>query len=324
MSRLKGPFHIDAEDSTILADSQTRTRLIEGLEDRLNRIESFVMSDLVSESLDTKVGNALKERHSPAEPNGRTIASTQCYPSRPAPTPTPAKTRSSCSSLTNNTATPLSESSGLTPTTVEAKSTEFLHTDPKGQSHYIGKRHRQSIMSATADHGTGSASGFSIFSPKGIAWINEKVGDGRFMSVISSAKSGDCSEPEIYGEISSRRLYQRLPPKEETRALLKEFFSFQHVYPLYHESTFMSLFEAHFIQEYEEVLGPGWWASLNMLLAIAHRIRVLRDLTLQDEEDKALLYFKNAMAVLTDLLLRIPHILNVQALLAMVGLGVVS
>ena len=105
---------------------------------------------------------------------------------------------------------------------------------------------------------------------------------------------------------------------------MKEFFSFQHVYPLYHESTFMSLFETHFIQEYEEVRGPGWWASLNMLLAIAHRIRVLRDLTLQDEEDKALLYFKNAMAVLTDLLLRIPHILNVQALLAMVGLDVGS
>lgn len=144
------------------------------------------------------------------------------------------------------------------------------------------------------------------------------------MSVISSAKGEDCSEPRIYAEISSRRLYQRLPSKEETRTLLKEFFSFQHVYPLYHESTFMSLFETHFTQEYEEVHGPGWWASLNMLLAIAHRIRVQRDLTLQDEEDKALLYFKNTMAVLTDLLLRVPHILNVQALLAMVGLSIGS
>jgi hypothetical protein len=139
------------------------------------------------------------------------------------------------------------------------------------------------------------------------------------MSVVSSAKSKDCGGPEIYAEISSRRLYQRLPPKEETRALLKEYFSFQNVYPLYRESTFMSLFETHFTQEYAEVHGPGWWASLNMLLAIAHRIRVLRDLTLQDEEEIALLYFKNAMAVLTDLLLRMPHILNVQALLAMVG-----
>lgn len=146
MSRLKGPFHIDAEDSTMFADSPTRTKLIEGLEGRLNRIESFVMSDLVSESLDMKVTNALRERHSPAEPNGRTIASTHCYPSRPASTPITAKTRSSRSI---NTATPLSESSGLTTPTVEAKSTEFLHTDLKGQSHYIGKRYRQSIMSAT-------------------------------------------------------------------------------------------------------------------------------------------------------------------------------
>ena len=144
------------------------------------------------------------------------------------------------------------------------------------------------------------------------------------MSVISSAKGEDCSEPRIYAEISSRRLHQRLPSKEEAHALLKEYFSVQHVYPLYRESTFMSLFETHFTQEYEEVHGPGWWASLNMLLAFARQVRVLRDLTLQDEEDMALLYFKNALAVLTDLLLRVPHILNVQALLAMVGLSVGS
>jgi hypothetical protein len=123
-------------------DSQTRTKLIEGLEDRLNRIESFVMSDVVSESLDVKVGNRLKERHSPDEPNGRTIASAHSYPSHLAPTPVPAKTRSPRSSLANSTATPLSESSVLTKTTVEVKSTEFLHTDFKGRSHYIGEGHR--------------------------------------------------------------------------------------------------------------------------------------------------------------------------------------
>jgi hypothetical protein len=144
------------------------------------------------------------------------------------------------------------------------------------------------------------------------------------MSIISSAKGENCSGPEIYADLSSRRLHQRLPSKEETRALLKEYFGVQHVYPLYRESKFMALFETHFTQEYEEAHGPGWWASLNMLLAFARQVRVLRDLTLQDEEDIALLYFKNAMAVLTDLLLRVPHILNVQALLAMVCLSIGS
>jgi len=142
MSPPKGPFHVDAEYSTVLADSQTRTKLIEGLEDRLNRIESFVMSDQVSESLDTKVGIRLKERHNPDEPNGRTIASTRSYPSRLASTPVSAKTISPRLSLANSTATPLSESSVLTKITVEAKSTEFLHTDFKGQFHYIGEGHR--------------------------------------------------------------------------------------------------------------------------------------------------------------------------------------
>lgn len=82
----------------------------------------------------------------------------------------------------------------------------------------------------------------------------------------------------------------------------------------------MALFESRFTQEYNEVHGPGWWASLNMVLATTHRLRILGNLTLQDEEEISWLYFKNAMAVLTDLMLRNPHVLSVQALLAMVSL----
>jgi hypothetical protein len=101
--------------------------------------------------------------------------------------------------------------------------------------------------------------------------------------------------------------------------LLRECFGeLKPVTPLFHEGTFMTLFETHFTQEYDPIHGPGWWACLNMVLALTHRVRVLHDLTRQDEEDIALLYFKNAMAVLTELMLRGPNILNVQALLIMV------
>jgi hypothetical protein len=86
----------------------------------------------------------------------------------------------------------------------------------------------------------------------------------------------------------------------------------------------MSLFETRFTQEYDEAHGPGWWASLNMVLATTHRVRVLGDLTLQEEEEIASLYFKNAMAVLTDLMLRGSHILSVQALLTMVNRRITS
>ena len=177
-------------------------------------------------------------------------------------------------------------------------------------------------MASTCSPSAGSASGFSIFSPKGIAWVNEKVGDAQFVSVISSAKCDESAwcQPEIFDDISSRRLHRKLPPKEETRALLKQFFEyFNQMCQLFHEPTFMALFESRFTQEYNEVHGPGWWASLNMVLATTHRLRVLGNLTLQDEEEISWLYFKNAMAVLMDLMLRNPHILSVQALLAMVS-----
>jgi hypothetical protein len=142
------------------------------------------------------------------------------------------------------------------------------------------------------------------------------------MSVISAMKCEDpaANQPESFADICSKRTHRRLPPKEETRALLQEFFSkYSHVPPLFYEATFMPLFETRFTQEYHELHGPGWWASLNMALATTHRLRALGDLTLSDEEEISWLYFKNAMAVLMDLLLRGPHILNVQALLSMVN-----
>ena len=178
-------------------------------------------------------------------------------------------------------------------------------------------------MTSIRSPSAGSASGFSIFSPKGITWVNEKVGDAQFVSVISSVKCDESAwcQSEIFDDISSRRLHRQLPPKEETRALLKQFFEdFNQTSQLFHEATFMALFESRFTQEYNEIHGPGWWASLNMVLATTHRLRILGNLTLQDEEEISWLYFKNAMAVLTDLMLRIPHILSVQALLAMVSL----
>jgi hypothetical protein len=118
------------DDAKELADSQSRTKLIEGLEDRLNRIESFVMSDLVSESLDLKGGDRQKAP-SRYEPNGRGNASPRAYPSRPG--------KNKASRLGIDHATPHSGSSVLSTSTREGNSMDFVATDMKGQSQYIGK-----------------------------------------------------------------------------------------------------------------------------------------------------------------------------------------
>lgn len=63
--------------------------------------------------------------------------------------------------------------------------------------------------------------------------------------------------------------------------------------------------------------GSGWWASINVALAIAHRLRVMSNIVPQEEDQKGWLYLKNAMAVITELTMRNTDLLSVQALLGM-------
>ncbi|EER23328.1 hypothetical protein D8B26_001423 [Coccidioides posadasii str. Silveira] len=166
----------------------------------------------------------------------------------------------------------------------------------------------------------GSSSGFSIFSPKGIQWVNEKTGDSSFEDMISSAYIDDNKwiywKPEIFSDIFARRVFKPLPPRDEALSLFRDYFeNFNCVFPLFHEPTFMHLVERQYSRDPYE--GSGWWASINVALAIAHRLRVMSNLVPQEEDKKAWLYLKNAMGVLTELTMRNADLLSVQALLGM-------
>lgn len=124
-------------------------------------------------------------------------------------------------------------------------------------------------------------------------------------------------KPEVFSDIFARRVFKPLPPKEEALSLFRDFFAnFNCMFPLYHEPTFMHLVERQYSRDPYE--GSGWWASINVVLAIAHRLRVMSNLVPQDEDKKAWLYLKNAMGVLTELTMRNTDLLSVQALLGMV------
>ncbi len=79
----------------------------------------------------------------------------------------------------------------------------------------------------------------------------------------------------------------------------------------------MHLVEKHYSHDPYE--GSGWWASLNVALAIAHRLRVMSNLVPAEEDQKAWGYLKNALAVQTELTIRNTDLLSVQALLGMVS-----
>ncbi len=123
-------------------------------------------------------------------------------------------------------------------------------------------------------------------------------------------------KPEIFGDIFVRRVFKPLPPKEEALSLFKDFFvNFNCMFPLFHEPTFMHLVEKQYSRDPYE--GSGWWASINVALALAYRIRVMSNVVPQEDDQKAWLYLKNAMGVLTELTLRNTDLLSVQALLGM-------
>jgi hypothetical protein len=171
-------------------------------------------------------------------------------------------------------------------------------------------------------YSTGSSSGFSIFSPKGIQWVNEKTGDTSFQDMITHNHIEDNKwvqwKPDVFGDIFQRRVYQPLPPKSEALSLLKDYFThFNCMFPLFHEPTFMHLVDKHYSQDPYE--GSGWWASLNVALAIAHRLRVMSNLVPLEEDQKAWGYLKNALAVQSELTIRNTDLLSIQALLGMVS-----
>ena len=86
--------------------------------------------------------------------------------------------------------------------------------------------------------------------------------------------------------------------------------------PLYHEPTFRWLVDKQYTDE--PFMGSGWWASLNVALAITYRIRVIKHLGSEELDTKAWAYMKNALAVLSQLTLKNTDLFSVQALIGMV------
>ena len=295
-------------------------KYIEGLENRLGRMEHLLrLSGLLAEE-QTDLGmleRRLQERQS-ADPrsDGPTpqsqTSSTRVGGAQNAQTPGTGTTPQEQTSPMNATSPQQQDGQGQqNPFKKDAKEVDVLAdqmcsliTNNCGETRYIG-----------------SSSGFSIFSPKGIQWVNEKTGDSSFQQMIATATADDKNgwehwRPEVFNDLFSRRIFKPLPARQECYALLKDYFeNFNCMFPLFHEPTFMHLVDKHYsLDPYE---GSGWWASLNVALAIAHRLRVMSNVVGQEEDDHAWGYLKNAMAVMTELTMRNTDLLSVQALLGM-------
>ncbi|KAI8714446.1 hypothetical protein NCS52_01164400 [Fusarium sp. LHS14.1] len=296
-------------------------KYIEGLENRLNRMEHLLrLSGLLDEE-DGDLGaleKKLMERNQKSRQASMATASSPASPSQTASVPSAIDGTGSTpqSSLTSpNPVIREDKRKSVTPAPddanpedqeeVEALSEMMcsLVTNTYGETRYIG-----------------SSSGFSIFSPKGISWVNAKTGDNSFQRTISDVSVDDHKwtnwKPEVFGDLFQRPIFRPLPSKPEALSLLKDFFeNFNCIFPLFHQPTFMHLVERQYSSD--PYNGSGWWASLNCALAIAHRLRVMSNLVPQEEDDKAWGYLKNALGVFPELTMRNTDLLSVQALLGM-------
>ncbi|KAI9852657.1 MAG: hypothetical protein M1838_006114 [Thelocarpon superellum] len=281
-------------------------KYIEGLENRLGRMESLLrLSGLISDEDDGRTDLGTLEKRLA----DRSLGSKS--PLSEVGNGSMSEERRSSSESHRHAATTNGESTSP-PTTVA--------TPDGGKKNGEEVEALSDMMCSLVTNNCGSSSGFSIFSPKGFQWVNEKVGDSSFQDMFVSASADDKQwiqwKPEVFNDIFVRRTFQPLPPKEEALSLLKDFFeNFNCMFPLFHEPTFMRLVDQHYSRESHH--GSGWWASLNTALAIAHRLRVMSHLVPTDEDQKAWGYLKNALSVMSELTMRNTDLMSVQALLGM-------
>ncbi|KAI5461332.1 fungal-specific transcription factor domain-containing protein [Mariannaea sp. PMI_226] len=298
-------------------------KYIEGLENRLSRMEHILrLSGLIDdEDGDVDLGALERELMEKKQTRRQTsMAVTASLPN------SPSHTASGTSAADGTESTPQSSltSPAPVPTKEDKRKSMSPPRDTREGEEEVSALSEMMCSLVTNTYGEtrfiGSSSGFSIFSPKGIEWVNSKTGDKSFQRMISEVSVDDHKwtnwKPEVFGDLFRRPIFRPIPPKPEAMSLLRDFFeNFNCIFPLFHQPTFMHLVEMHYSSE--PYHGSGWWASLNVALAIAHRLRVMSNLVPQEEDEKAWAYLKNAMGVFPELVMRNTDLLSVQALLGM-------
>ncbi|KAK3378214.1 fungal-specific transcription factor domain-containing protein [Podospora didyma] len=292
-------------------------KYIEGLENRLGRMESLLrLSGLLGEDDNgaTDLGT-LEKKLAEKHQQSRQASQAASNPTSPSQT---------ASGQDGNASTPRSSLTSPEPTKDTEKRKSLTPEKGKGEEQEVAALSEMMCSLVTNHNGEtryiGSSSGFSIFSPKGIQWVNEKTGDNSFQQMISDVSIDDHKwtawRPDVFGDLFRRTVFRDLPSKPEALSLLKDFFeNFNCMFPLFHQPTFMHLVERQYSSDPYQ--GSGWWASLNVALAIAHRLRVMSNLVPAEEDEKAWAYLKNAMSVFSELIMRNTDLLSVQALLGM-------
>lgn len=117
--------------------------------------------------------------------------------------------------------------------------------------------------------------------------------------------------------------FHPLPPQHIALELVEEAFAgFYDFYPLFDKNEFLAQFRANYAHASSST-DPAWWACINTVLSLAHRLRAMRAVRaaagglLAEENKGSCGHIHNALAVLSELLLLHDSAAAVQALVGM-------
>ncbi|KAL5338408.1 fungal-specific transcription factor domain-containing protein [Aspergillus crustosus] len=166
----------------------------------------------------------------------------------------------------------------------------------------------------------GRSTPLSILTREGVEWIKSKSGEANSLNTLLSNSKFDSPwaywRPDVFYDIFSSKVYKPLPPRAEVFSLLQDYFrTVNLIFPLYHEKSFMQLVEWQYTQQTCD--DAARWASINIILALAYEYRFSNSQKSEKDREKAWLYYKNALSVYPELVLRRIDLLSVQALLGM-------
>ncbi|EXJ85770.1 hypothetical protein A1O1_06138 [Capronia coronata CBS 617.96] len=174
----------------------------------------------------------------------------------------------------------------------------------------------------------GAASGMSILSPRGLAWVERKTGTSRMRGIMRefqrsghlwpSSKSG-----HQWNDFSSPR--HNLPSKEAAIHLANHYFDFFNAsFPLLDRRTFWENFERQYSRDAD--FKHSWFALLNIVLAIAcitatdavlTNVLICDPLCSTNMADMGSKYLQNACSMLSEVMLLDTDLTAVQVLMGM-------
>lgn len=167
----------------------------------------------------------------------------------------------------------------------------------------------------------GPGSVVSVLSTNGLRWIASHTRDPSIHRSLRTTLDEECrwtswTHPMLQDIIRQDSKWP-LPPWADALALVEEYFAHHHkAFPIFHPPTFMSLLSQQYSSD--PIRSPGWWASLNAVLAIAQRRRNENNPSPDPaDEDLPWQFARNALDVILEILMLNTSLTSVQALLAL-------